>query len=1174
MAGPVDLTPVNDRIVTSRAPQSAVTPGQVAAPYRELAGELDKVGEVTDTLAVKAAEQAGENSVSRDADGNLQVQKPLIFGPASEVFARASRFAFLAQAEPEIDNKLAELRIQHPNDPIGFQTAAKSFGENYLAKNVPYGTLRGPVQKIIDTTSGQHYRALLGQADQTNVTNTQVALKSRIGDASNKLADLAFQGGTDTEEYKTLQGNVAAMYGELSSDPRMGYPKDRVDSELSQMASQHKVMAISGQAMRMLDSNSLTARADAKKFLINQIYGDAGLNLSMAQRHQAVTTAMGLMEARSSENKALIDANKAQVTTLLTNLHSTQPYNPITVNDAITNAAKIGDAESYYKLTFAKGMHDWSDSIRTLPMPQQVAALRALDTARITTGASSQAMEFFQSRGYSREQASGIVGNLIHESNLNPGAVGDNGTSIGIGQFHNERAAALKQFAAARGKSPNDFQTQLEFVDHELQTSEGATRAELMAARTPEEAARAFIGYERPQGYTVANPAGGLGYANRVANAQALAGGQTGAGRAWFEEARLEQVSRTRDYLKTQAGDYVDTTVKMLNKAGDVPDGILQNVSDVLRETGRDDLRQKIDTALMAHYGVQELDKLPQSVRQAWVTQSMFAGNGHLNEADAALHLNSEERALYQRHLTNLNGKGGVDNPDGSRSTLFQTTVEHDGKFYVIPTVFDGKILWQKDAADPAAAAIERVKQIGWDKFPSYKTEHEAEARYQQMHVFMERDTEDYQKGKRPPDSVLAYQVHQQMAAQIEANAKAMQETPYSTYAIRTNGKPPIAYNFDDPANVAAVAKSRAGTQAAITANDRTGPMSVFEGKEAEAFAGALTNGDSAAAAQSLAGLSDLPSDIYHATMAQKPIADAIAGMMGSKDPVRMSSAMQAVDKLWRNNPTDAENAFGKAALTKMQAWQGLQGSFNAAEIAERLNASDDPSTAKARETMRDAAENETKSMTPADMAYKLGSGFPIIGRFTGSTPAAPFDGIKGGELVADYRTTYSALRAYGVDADKASDLAVQRLQSTWGVSQAGGNQVMKNPPEKFYPAIGGSQAWIGQDLNAWIAGKVGPQTSGPRTLEVGIAGVDGAKNWNLEGLISDGQTAAEAASGRPPSYLVSIKKADGTSQIIGSRVTFDPNDHIAEHEADLERRRQAVDFLRTGQFQNAMPLP
>ena len=62
MAGPLDLTPTNPGIVTSRAPQSSVSPDQVRAPYRELADNLTRIGEVTDKVAENAAEQAGYES--------------------------------------------------------------------------------------------------------------------------------------------------------------------------------------------------------------------------------------------------------------------------------------------------------------------------------------------------------------------------------------------------------------------------------------------------------------------------------------------------------------------------------------------------------------------------------------------------------------------------------------------------------------------------------------------------------------------------------------------------------------------------------------------------------------------------------------------------------------------------------------------------------------------------------------------------------------------------------------------------------------------------------------------------------------------------------------------------------------------------------------------------------
>lgn len=101
--------------------------------------------------------------------------------------------------------------------------------------------------------------------------------------------------------------------------------------------------------------------------------------------------------------------------------------------------------------------------------------------------------------------------------------------------------------------------------------------------------------------------------------------------------------------------------------------------------------------------------------------------------AKEQLQLNEQESALYQRHLGNVAGPGGVNNPDGSRSTLYQMTAESDGKFYNVPTVWDGKIL-------PPDEAMKRARAQGLDQFPSYPTEAEAESRYQAMHGFMEKD--------------------------------------------------------------------------------------------------------------------------------------------------------------------------------------------------------------------------------------------------------------------------------------------------------------------------------------------------------------------------------------------------------------------------------------------------
>jgi hypothetical protein len=119
----------------------------------------------------------------------------------------------------------------------------------------------------------------------------------------------------------------------------------------------------------------------------------------------------------------------------------------------------------------------------------------------------------------------------------------------------------------------------------------------------------------------------------------------------------------------------------------------------------------------------------------------------NLAQARQKLNLNPQEVALYQMHLSNLYGRGGVDNPDGTRSSLFQTSVEIDGKTYNIPTVWDGKIL-------PPEQAIARAQEYGFDKFPSYSNPEQAQSRYDAMHDYMEKDTKAYQA--MPPDVVTA----------------------------------------------------------------------------------------------------------------------------------------------------------------------------------------------------------------------------------------------------------------------------------------------------------------------------------------------------------------------------------------------------------------------------------
>lgn len=101
--------------------------------------------------------------------------------------------------------------------------------------------------------------------------------------------------------------------------------------------------------------------------------------------------------------------------------------------------------------------------------------------------------------------------------------------------------------------------------------------------------------------------------------------------------------------------------------------------------------------------------------------------------ANSAMNLTPEEMALYQHHLNNLQ-KGGVQNSDGSTSTLYQLSFQDGDRTYNIPTIYGNTRLDPEDA-------IARAYKTGLQKFPSYASPFAAENRYQKLHNYLEADT-------------------------------------------------------------------------------------------------------------------------------------------------------------------------------------------------------------------------------------------------------------------------------------------------------------------------------------------------------------------------------------------------------------------------------------------------
>ena len=138
--------------------------------------------------------------------------------------------------------------------------------------------------------------------------------------------------------------------------------------------------------------------------------------------------------------------------------------------------------------------------------------------------------------GWKDFQAAAMVGQFMQESytNLRTDVWGDKHTAYGIAQWRDYydkktnihtpgRLTDLAKFALSLNKPMSDIDTQARFVDWEL--TKGSMKNvgnKLKKTTNIDDALKVAIGYERPRGYTDANPENGDGFANRCKYAKSL----------------------------------------------------------------------------------------------------------------------------------------------------------------------------------------------------------------------------------------------------------------------------------------------------------------------------------------------------------------------------------------------------------------------------------------------------------------------------------------------------------------------------------------------------------------------------------------------------------------------------------------------------------------------------
>lgn len=651
------VTEIPDTVPEVRAPRSPLSPGEIAAPYQQLANTLDKAGEtLSKDVAIPLAHQAGLRSVTRDPDGNIKVDNPPIFGDAAPAFVRAQKFAGIADAEGALKRDDIAMREQFRDNPKGYLTAAEKYKQEKVKQ---YTDILGPevgitLGKIIDSTTTQTWRGLQNEHERLELERATNSVKFGRQSAVDDILALSRGGVNSGKAWDDAMAKYNTLTNELVANPRMAYPpeqakfdRDHLDGQVGAGLFLHSV-----EDMYRDPKIDVDQRAQQSLEYARGILTEPNLKLSQAERehyyHQAVSAIhaaegirrQDIMEVRYGER----ELNSASMLGL--------PVTPDMVNKIGDAYHRLGSFADEARLYASFARKPLNDAFGQQPLTDQAGQLFGLRERASASGA----YQFFINKGYTPAAAAGIVGNLIHESGLDPNKTHDQGIGLGIAGWNKERLDALTSFAASRGTSPRDLQTQLEFIDKELHSTEGATFARLQAARSPDEAAAAFINYERPQGWSPGSETTASGFTNRVGLARAVAANASGTpsvGPMTPSQALWLSANRSHE-IQNETRKTWTATIKDWNEKGVRPnDDVVTQLITAARATGDHDLLETMGHDLDRVALVQNQGRLPLAEQQAGITQARSeAEGGGLTIGQGAVLKQLEQR--YQAITTGL----------------------------------------------------------------------------------------------------------------------------------------------------------------------------------------------------------------------------------------------------------------------------------------------------------------------------------------------------------------------------------------------------------------------------------------------------------------------------------------------------------------------------------------
>src|SRR5215472_8217745 len=307
----VDLPGPPQNVVALNAPRSSVTRSEIEEPYTELASNLKQFGEVSQDAANSLAKQAGLRAVTLDENGNIKVDKFPIIGEASKYFADAVKIGALAQGEGLIRRKDIELRQQFRDDPQGYLKAATAFSDGIQKQ---WTEAAGPelgfaIRKTIEPITTQTFRSLLNEHERLQLARSVGAINAEIETTKNQMYAMARGGITAGPEWDRANAKIKTLYDTVVSNPRLAYPREKADFELSQFNSELKVQGLSHHVAEVYNREGY----DAALKTAQSIRTDASLNLSPQQRDVAFSRVVSELNGAARDDERMVKGIATQI---------------------------------------------------------------------------------------------------------------------------------------------------------------------------------------------------------------------------------------------------------------------------------------------------------------------------------------------------------------------------------------------------------------------------------------------------------------------------------------------------------------------------------------------------------------------------------------------------------------------------------------------------------------------------------------------------------------------------------------------------------------------------------------------------------------------------------------------------------------------------------------------